>query len=336
MYCPKCGTENANTSKFCLTCGFQFSQQPAQPQAPVPEENSPNQPTVLIPPKPPVLEEGFKQAGSMLGNASRQAGSLLGDASKQAGTLIGGASKAFVSIWGPFAGYGTRRRHVGWLMDNQGARANELVQKVTDKFLHRKFPDANINLVPLKGKGVIVEERPYFLIQRGLVTSGLYINRFGQDLYVSQVSYLKPPVSNFRLIMLGLMVVFFIFTNLVLPGLMNGLMQSAMTSLGGGLFGSYNSGTDLSALITALCVLGPLGLLNSLALFLFVVFSIYKYLTEKDILAGLRVQPNEFNEDDLMVIEKAVEQTVRICLDEIGLNSEDLKPIQPTHQTRVI
>jgi hypothetical protein len=309
-----------------LTCGFQFTQLPAQqPQASLPEEYTPIRQPVQQPPKSPVLEEGFKQAGS-----------LLGDASRQAGSLIGGASKAFVSIWGPFAGYGTRRRHVGWLMDNQGDRVNDLVQKVTGNFMHRKFPDANIQQVPLKGKGVIVEERPYFLINRGLVTSGLYINRFGQDLYVSQVSYLKPPISYFRVILLAVMFLFFLFTNYLLPDLLTGMMNSAMSSLGGGLFGGYNSGADMDALFAVLCVLGPIGLLNSLALFLFVVYSIYKWLTEKDILAGVRVRPNEFNEDDLMVLEKAVEQTVRISLDEIGLNSEDLKPIQPIHQTRVI
>ena len=63
-----------------------------------------------------------------------------------------------------------------------------------------------------------------------------------------------------------------------------------------------------------------------IGLYLALIFSIYKYFTEKDFLAILRTRPNEFDEDDLMALEKAVEQTVRSSLDDIGLNPADLKP----------
>jgi len=45
---------------------------------------------------------------------------------------------------------------------------------------------------------------------------------------------------------------------------------------------------------------------------------------------------NEFNEDDLMALEKAVEQTVRVSLDEIGLDPDDLKPISDVDNNRLI
>ena len=84
------------------------------------------------------------------------------------------------------------------------------------------------------------------------------------------------------------------------------------------------------------CPVGPLGLLNNLALLLFVLYSVYKWFTVKDILAGLRVAPNEFNEDDLMALEKAVEQTVRLSLDDIGLNPDDLKSAVSSEGQRII
>jgi hypothetical protein len=66
--------------------------------------------------------------------------------------------------------------------------------------------------------------------------------------------------------------------------------------------------------------------LNYLALGFFVVFSLYKWLTDRDILAALRQSPNEFDLDDTASLEKAVEQTVREALDSLGLESRVLMP----------
>jgi hypothetical protein len=180
---------------------------------------------------------------------------------------------------------------------------------------------------------VIVESRPYFLVHRGLVTLGLYISQFGKDLFVSQASYLKPPISNVRIIVLGLMTMFALFTLFIFPSMLN---DAFMDMLGGLSFFGGSGASSGPSIGSLLCVVGPLGTLNLLALALFIIYSLYKFVTEKDILAGLRVSPNEFNEDDLMATEKAVEQTVRISLDEIGLNSDDLKPIAVDGGLRLI
>jgi hypothetical protein len=50
----------------------------------------------------------------------------------------------------------------------------------------------------------------------------------------------------------------------------------------------------------------------------------------------LRVSPNEFHENDLMAMEKAVEQTVRISLDELGLDPADLQLIESRSPKRII
>jgi len=227
-------------------------------------------------------------------------------------------------IWSPFAGYGARRRHVGWLLDNRGDSAEILHQKISQKFSERAIPNASVTQETLKSKGILVENRVYFLLHRGLVTMGLYVTKFGQDLYLSLVSYLKPPISNLRVAVLGLMAIFWLFfvTGYIsaLNNSLTRLANSIVGSLGSALYGGNAGLASTGSLAFLLCVIGPLGAIDSLLLFLFVAYSLWKFITEKDILAGLRVKPNEFNEDDLMALEKAVEQTVHQSMDEIGLD----------------
>jgi hypothetical protein len=49
-------------------------------------------------------------------------------------------------------------------------------------------------------------------------------------------------------------------------------------------------------------------------------------LTEKDALALFRSAPNEFQEDDIVALEKSVNETVRQSADMIGI---DLKLLAP-------
>jgi len=93
---------------------------------------------------------------------------------------------------------------------------------------------------------------------------------------------------------------------------------------------------DVGSLFFLFCVIGPLGFVNTVLLILLLLFSAYKWLTEKDFWAALRVSPNEFNEDDLMAMEKAVEQTVRTSLDAIGLDASKLVAISNDHRRRLI
>ncbi|GAB4400679.1 MAG: hypothetical protein OHK0031_19240 [Anaerolineales bacterium] len=163
-----------------------------------------------------------------------------------------------------------------------------------------------------------MESRPYFIIQRGLISLGLNIGAFGRDLFISMATYIKPPISNFRAILAGLSALMFIGGGPILAGMLGGAAS------GFSLMGD-NSGA-IGSLLSVLCCLGPVWGINALVFPLLLLFSAYKWLTEKDFLALLRVSPNEFNEDDLMALEKAVEQTVRSGLDDIGLNPAELHP----------
>jgi hypothetical protein len=242
-----------------------------------------------------------------------------------------------LSIWGPFAGYGTRRRHIGWLLDGSGGRVEDLTQRIHLKFGQRQIPGVMVQPKTLVARGVFVERRPYIILKRGLVSLALNIFQFGQDLFISLASYLKPPISNFRVIIASIMTLIWVFSSFMLPALVYSSASSALGgfSLLGGGFGA-RSAAPFGSLLTLLCVIGPLASINNFVLLIFFFYSVYKWFTERDFWAGLRSAPNEFNEDDLMALEKSVEQTVRIALDEIGLNSNDLKPVEGTLGRRLI
>jgi hypothetical protein len=330
MHCTNCGTQNQTGYQFCMKCGARLN----LTTSPEPAENiiqnrpsEPDQPILPVYPSPKPITQPQIQNRAAQPYPRPEGMPLLPGRSTPAAAI------SLIGIWRPFAGYGTRRRHTGWLMDNQEGRAQDLANKVTQKLNERTIPGAQVERRSLVGRGVIVETRPYFLVKRGLVTVGLYITQFGKDLFVSLASYLKPPLSNFRLLVLVLMTFFAAYTLFIFPD----DLASAVENLFGGISIFGGGRTDSSSnLGSLLCIVGPLGTVNLLALLLFVIFSIYKFVTEKDILAGLRVTPNEFNEDDLMAIEKAVEQTVRMSLDEIGLNADDLKPIAVEDNRRLI
>jgi hypothetical protein len=52
----------------------------------------------------------------------------------------------------------------------------------------------------------------------------------------------------------------------------------------------------------------------------------YKFLTVKDPLMLLRTPPNEFQQDDIVALEKAVEETVRQSLDRVGIDTGVMPP----------
>ena len=218
-------------------------------------------------------------------------------------------------------------------MDNQALRHTDLLKQVNKRLRERQIPGIDVRWETLTARGIIVESRPYFIIKRGLVSLGLNIGSFGKDLFISMATYLKPPISNFRVLILIGCILFALIGGPMMQWMMNiavSSIQSQVMQSMGGLFGNssgYNSSPDFSGLaLFVLCIIGPLWTLDWIGLQLASIFSIYKFLTEKDLFALLRVQPNEFNEDDMMALEKAVEQTVRAGLDDIGLNSADLKP----------
>lgn len=285
MNCPYCGAENAPGHRFCINCG-----------EPLPEETRQGTPLLVSEGGPPPVRVEMPPAPARIGQ-------------------MGADGTAAMNIWGPFAGYGTRGRHVAWLLNDLGERAEALRDAITRRFEQRGIPNARVQQVKLTGRGIGVEQRPFYLIQRGIATVGLYIARFGRDLYISQVTYAQGPLNTLRVLVVALMVLFELY-----------FLFGYTSALAEAMGGSFFSGPDTEALLPLLCCVGPLGYLNSLALGLLALFSLYKFLTEKDPLAFLRTPPNEFEQDDIIALEKSVEQTVREALDVIGIDSKLMPP----------
>ncbi len=338
MYCKNCGIENEEYAAYCLNCGSKLEAIPPQ-----------NNYTAAVPAKvtPPDQISNFNTQQSPSDNLNRPNNNVPVFPIPQSkpiseypnyGTQYpqpvydqypGYEQKQPLNIWGPFAGYGNQNSHKGWLMDNKGDRTQELLEKIRTNFNDRMIPGAGTEERQLTAKGILVETRSYFMLFWKNITVGLHITQFGKDLYVSIASYLKPPISTIRVLIVIVMLLFGAFTALLLPN----ILLSQISSMGMGLLGG---GGGSAGLATLLCVIGPLGSINSLLLLILIMFSGYKFLTEKDFFAALRTKPNEFDIDDLMAMEKTVEQTVRISMDEIGLDPDDLKPVSSGDKTRLI
>ncbi|MCL4266952.1 MAG: zinc-ribbon domain-containing protein [Anaerolineae bacterium] len=290
MNCPQCGKENPESSRFCQFCGATMTSEITgtltQPVARAPQP--PLAPLSTAPPP---------------GSGTGQIGQ------------VGAGGTAAVNIWGPFAQYGGRGRHVSWLLDEQGTNAQKLHGAVTERFQQRQIPGSQMEWSTLVAKGLLVERRPFYFIKRGITTVALYIAQFGRDLYISQVTYVKGPFSNVRIAILALMILFFLYYS---------------TFYSASLFGrllEVNPFSRTSAFpFFLLCIVGPLGGCNSVLLFFAVLYSLYKWVTERDFLAILRTPPNEFQQDDTIALEKAVEETVRQALDTIGIDTALMPP----------
>lgn len=302
MNCSQCGKENPSGSRFCQYCGatMETAVSSLPPQSPT-----------KLPQSLPTVSVSNMPVNSI-----------------KSPTPIGGGGTSTASIWGPFAGYGTRGRHVSWLLDNLGVRAEELHEAVTQRFQQRQVPASQMSWQALVAKGLLVEKRPFYFVRRGITTVALYIARFGNDLYISQVTYVKGPISNVRSIVLGLMFLFQLY-------FMFGFTRSLVGSVEG-FDPFFGTGGGLGPIVFLSCLIGPLGTLNSLALMLVLAYSIFKFVTEKDFLAILRAAPNEFQYDDTLALEKAVEETVRQSLDVIGIDVTLMTPSQEYSRRRLI
>lgn len=324
MLCQNCGAENEDTHKFCLKCGRPLSMK--APEATPMEKVTPGEIVLQPPQASPTPPQPLPSKIDLEPSASKVRISQP-EAEKyprpQKTQPFGTQSLGILKMWGPFAGYGTRRSHRGWLMNGQGDRCNDLISSVESKFKKREIPGASLARPTLIARGVVVERRPYFVLRRGLVTLALYIAQFGRDLFVSMASYLKPPISNFRVLVFSFMVLFGLYTVFVFPSALANSLESIFGSVG--LLS--NAEPNVGGFFSLLCLIGPLGTINNIALLLFFCYGAYKWLKEKDFWAGLRVSPNEFNEDDLMAMEKAVEETVRQSLTDLKLNPDDLLPV---------
>ena len=93
MFCPKCGTKNADEAKFCVECGATLPSLPrasaAAPQAAVPQAAGTPQPAGAPKPQPNPFAEPKQQASPFGANAPAVLSSLPSDPFALAGSVAG-------------------------------------------------------------------------------------------------------------------------------------------------------------------------------------------------------------------------------------------------------
>ena len=73
-------------------------------------------------------------------------------------------------------------------MDGKGEHAENLRNRVDEMFEERQISMSSLSHKDLTAKGLLIEKRKYFILQRGLVSVALYITKYGKDLFISLAS----------------------------------------------------------------------------------------------------------------------------------------------------
>lgn len=239
---------------------------------------------------------------------------------------MGTGQRAQIGFFAPFAGKGRRADFWANLFDGLGHRAEEVFQSAQQKIGARQIPDAFANVEVLTDQGIIVEQRTFFTIKRGVATVSLYIAPFGNDLYISWDTFVLPKLSLTKIALAVLL--------LAAPVLACGvsflsmtMLSSAATAASRDPFG--RGASDLVGALTpllclTLCCVGPLALISFFTLPSAFRTVVYTTLTERDPLAILRGDVSEFQQDDIIALEQAVHHTVLMTLDEIGIDTKIL------------
>ena len=290
MVCPNCGAQDPGPGLFCMTCGKRL-------------------PTAVVTPPAAPAETPKAMPVTPAWQSAPPAPTAQGSSSKD----------TTFNVWGPFAGYGTRGRHVAWLINDHGDQADALRDVVRARFERREIPEATVERMTLTRRGLMVDSRPYFLLRRKLATAGLYITRFGQDLYVSQVTYFKGPFSNARILVVGLLLLNILLTPMLCIRHTGKPPFPSSACLVDGVRRFWRAWV-------AVLLLGPLYPIALIAVPLILMYSLLQMDHRQGLPCGVRTSPNEFDTDDIVALEKSVEQTVRESLDVVGIEQQLMPP----------
>lgn len=344
MKCPVCGRENQEGFKFCIACGSGLPQasissavtmplvEPSPSPQPQPEASPVVTPTpaaslaAVVPPvavaaPPPVPPPARVYPSPAQASAPPQpVPPPPQPASNAYAKPVSPATSTF-ELWGPFAGAGKAANHHTWYLPGAANKADALRQRVDARLADSLAADTLLERKQLSAPAVLPANRPYLQLKRNDAMAALGITEAGQDLAVSLVSYVKPPLSWVRVIILGVLVLLELIYLISYTNVLGNALEGA---IGNSLFGNSSGFQGLANL---LCVAGPLGGLLAIALVLFLVLSLYRLLVDKDIMAYLRLPVNEFNHESRRNLEHQLESALKNAMTDIGLESSKLEPV---------
>jgi hypothetical protein len=227
-----------------------------------------------------------------------------------------GTGQGQVSIRRAFAGFGTLIFHHSWLISGGSEQAANARATVLDVLRQRNIPGLNVNPQKLMERGLLMEERDYLIARRGVSTIFIYSAPAGNDLYISRATTVLPAISNIRVIIFSLLLLIMVIGFFVRP--------SPYSLLSGDVAGYLIAGffTVLSVPILALFIIA------------FVRSFIY-WLMEKDFWVLLRPNHlNDFQLDDIMLLEHVTDDTVKTAVKQIGLDGSQIVPPTMGYQPR--
>ncbi len=315
--CPECSNINPDNSTFCVKCGSRIPQvNRASPytggtSAPTyisaqSQANGPQPPSSYAPPYPQRPPTMYPPASDTVG---------IGQSQWQPQTIAPpppttqmGTSQGLASIRRAFAGRGTLLMHHSWLLtgNNAHAQSGAVNAAIVSLLRQRAIAGTSVTQEKLMERGIAMEERDYLVIRRGISTVFTYVAPAGQELYISRATTALPAISYIRVAIAALLALLMII-------------------------GFIEGGVATSSIYGPLAA-GPLGILlwvlaYPIAIFLVIMLvrSFISWLVEKDFLLYLRTSSlNDFQLDDIAMLERVIDDTVREAVQQTGLDASKI------------
>lgn len=328
MTCPQCSYSNPDQSAFCVRCGNKLfsTGQTGQFAANVSNASpfsSPSSagfpPTVSSAGLPPIYAAMPMVPSPVAGmQPVAQAAPMMAPTSTYPAQM--GTGQGLASIRRAFAGHGRLIMHYSWLLEGQHNQAVPVRTAVTTMFQQRNASGLRTGAERLMERGLLMEERDYVKIQRGVSTVFVYVAPAGQDLYISRATTVLPTISYWRAALFGL-ALFLLLLAFTAPSSLQSLASNSGSS-------AYGGGSSFSTLIGTYIITFLLSLLAA-PLLIFLIGagarSFYSWLIEKDFWILLRPgYLNAFQLDDIALLEHTSDSIVHDAVKQLGLDASKI------------
>lgn len=321
IQCPECSFVNPDNSTFCVKCGNRLPQgnpvgqyaagATSAPTYLTPPQAVPgpvslyNPPSSTMPPyaAPPT---SYPSPGGPIGGTQWPPQTI---APPPPMTQMG-TGQGLASLRRAFAGRGTLITHFSWLLTGNNAytQSGTINSSVVSILRQRSIAGTTITQEKLMERGVAMEEREYIVARRGITTVFTYVAPAGPELYISRATTALPPISFIRVAILALLMILMII----------GFLQPA---LAGPAYSAYGVVTMSPFAILLYALSYPIVIF----LIIMLIASFIYWLVEKDILVYLRANAlNDFQLDDIAMLEKMIDDTVREAVKQAGLDESKI------------
>ena len=319
--CHQCSYENPDQSGFCVRCGSRIQQGDLSASLPKPAFTpstaaSPSTGAVYSPPAPPYTPPPSSQMPyaqqSWAPNVPPPAVYPTPTPAQM------GTGQGMASIRRAFAGRGSLIMHQSWLLDGKQVEAASVRTAIMEMLQLRKYTGMSIFPERLTERGILMEERDYLTVRRGVSTVFIYAAPAGKDLYISRATTVLPIISYARAVILALLLLLMII----------------------GFISSSQSSSSISPY--ALAPISPLSIALGFFAYLILIFfaivlvrSFINWLIEKDFWIYLRPNTlNDFQLDDIALLEHSTDYVVRDAVAQLGLDASKIVPPTQGYQQK--